>query len=310
MKPRIRTLMTVLLALFTLLALSGVAYAWGWSREFMRPTMDSVSPSATPNVAVTPTIFATERPTTVPITLTPSTTSPLVITQFTDTGDSYILAGELNPPAPSQPGEWYIERLSALRIVDGNGQEIYWYRNVPPNSVSNLPVSRSQQDAWEIQIPKVYTPKNQSQSYTLALPLNITETVRYAIRSDSQEMYEFEFDAGHDPLYGQWILKKTFQLAGYTIILDHIVQNFNPSGGTGYDFVFTHDASVNGLSVNLEGYTPIEYSFSGVSKAPGGAGLSHFQLSYSDLPKGRLKVILSDLYLNGETKAWTVDWQP
>ena len=312
MKLRIRPLMTILLALVILLAVSGVVYALGRSSGFMGPVDEIASPSATQTVTATPTTFPMETSTTVPVTVTAPdrATNPLVITQFTDEGDSYILAGELNPPAPSQSAEWYIERLSALSIVDGNGQEVYWYHEAPPSTGTYLLASPSHKDAWKIKIPKVFRPKSQSQSYTVALPLHITETIRYTVRSDSQEIYEFEFDAGDEPQYEQWILKKTFQLAGYTIILDHIVQNFNPLGGVGYDFVFSHDAAVNHVSVKIEGCTPIDHSFSGVSKAPGGTGLSLFQLRYGDLPKGKLKLIFSDLYLNGETKSWSVDLQP
>jgi hypothetical protein len=305
--------MTILLALFILLAVSGVVYALGRSSGFMKPVADIASRSAMQTVTATQEAYPTE--TAAPVTGTPTTVTdnPLVITQFTDTGDSYVLAGELDPPAPSQSAEWYIEPMSDLDIVDGNGQEVYWHpAYLLSTGKSFFPVTRFRKDVWEIVIPKVYKAKNQSQSYIVALPLHITETIRYAVRADSQETYEFEFHAGDDPSHGQewdqeWNLNKLFQLAGYPIRLKTI--RVNPYGEwPGYDFIFSHDTSVNGLSVSIEGYPPIGNEFSGVID-PSGTGQSLFHLTYSDIPKGKLKVILSDLYLNGETKSWSVDLQ-
>ena len=69
-------------------------------------------------------------------TLAANPDNPLVITQFIDTGDSYILIGEFNPPAPSQAGEWRSELLD-MDLIDKNGEQIDWQ---PPSDI-DLPAS-------------------------------------------------------------------------------------------------------------------------------------------------------------------------
>ena len=95
-------------------------------------------------------------------------------------------------------------------------------------------------------------------------------------------------------------MNQDFQLAGHTMQLRTIT-----AGATGYFFLFqTDDARVNRVFARIDGYDLVDHG--------GNAGIGGWSVYgfYSEIPKGKLKVILSDLYLNGETKDWTMNWQP
>jgi len=271
---------------------------------------------APPNVALTmmPVIELTSPPvmTDMTATIPPSESTPspvpilgtaklLTITKFIDAGDnslrygtdyrqSYILFGELNPPAPSQPGEWRIERVD-LNLVDNNGQAITWQI---PSDIDQPVADSPHQEAWAIIIP------------SFAPPLHITETVRYSFSSNSQETYTFEFDAGANPQpLQEWNLDKEVQFAGHTIRLTRIRTN---EVSPGYIFSFeTDDTSVNSLSARIDGYPSIDHLFLPISQI---GGWDFYEYYSTTLPQGKLKIILYDLYLNGETKSWTINWQP
>ena len=216
----------------------------------------------------------------------PTEQSPFAVTKIIDTNDSYILIGEFDPPAPFQTDDWRSEMLH-LTIVDAAGRTVNWQ---PPFDI-DLPVSESpHKENWAVKFAKGFTP-----------PLHITYTTRYVLPSNSVETYSFEFDAGADPQPGQeWKVDQEFQLAGHAIRLTSIT-----AGSTGYFFIFqTDDVRVNRLLAKIDGYPLVEDG--------GGVGIGGWSVygSYSEIPTGKLKVILSDLYLNGETKDWTLDWQP
>jgi hypothetical protein len=209
---------------------------------------------------------------------------PFAVTKMIDTGDSYILIGEFDPPAPPQSGDWQSEMLN-LTIVDASGRTVNWQ---PPFDI-DLPVSNSpHKENWAVKFVKGFTP-----------PFHITYTARYVYPSNSAETYSLEFDAGTNPLPGQeWKVDQEFQLAGHAIRLTSVT-----AGSSGYFFLFqTDDPDVNRLSAKIDGYTLIDDG--------GGVGVGGWSVYgfYSEIPRGKLKVILSDLYLNGETKQWTVDW--
>ena len=262
----------------------------------MMPVIEVTSPSVTAMPAVESTLLPVPDA---------GTANPLTLTRIIDAGDnrllygeiyrhSYILFGELNPPAPPQPGEWRIDWVS-LDLVDNNGQKIDW---TFPRDIDQ-PVSDSPYKlVWAIVVPE------------FAPPLRISQTVRYAISSNSQDTYAFEFDARTNPqLLQEWNLNTEFQFASHTIRLTRI--SANPVR-TGYIFSFeTDDSSVNSLSARIDGYPSIEHlSFPILLPGSNVSRWEFYEYYSAVLPKGKLKVILSDLYLNGETKSWTLDWQP
>lgn len=262
----------------------------------MMPVIEVTSPSVTAMPAIESTLSPVPGA---------GAANPLTLTKIIDPGDNYllygdtyrhshILFGELNPPPPPQPGEWRIDWVS-LDLVDNNGQTITWQF---PSDIDQ-PVSDSPHKlVWAIVVPE------------FAPPLRITQTVRYAISSNSQETYTFEFDAGTNPQpLQEWNLNTEFQFASHTIRLTRI--SANPVR-TGYIFSFeTDDNNVNSLSARIDGYPSIEHlSFPILLPGSNVSRWDFYEYYSAILPRGKLKVILSDLYLNGETKEWTLDWQP
>jgi len=245
----------------------------------MLPVIETTPSSEPQAVTAIPSVESTSLPDT-------GSANSLTVTRFIDADDSYILIGEFNPPAPSQPGASRVETLN-MDLIDGAGQKIDW--QIPTDIT--LPVSDSPyRQVWAVKFTK-----------GAVMPVHITCTARYVFPLNSQETYAFEFDAGTNPHLGQkWNLNKEFQFAGHTIHLTEISADL-----TGYFFSFeSADARVNSLSAKIDGYTPIDHGGS-----VGTAGWDVYDF-YSKMPAGKLKVILSDLYFNGETKDYSLDWQP
>lgn len=228
------------------------------------------------------------------ITPSPAVQNPLSITKVIDAGDSYILTGEFNPPVPSQAvDDW--SSAGIIKLSDANGQEIAY--DLPQDL--DLPSPQSPKaDVWSMKFSKGFAP-----------PLHITYSNLYTLHVPSQETVELDFDAGPNPQDGQtWQLNKEIQLAGHTFTLVSIrvsQKNF-------YSFDFTSsDNKISSVDIEIPG----GHSLNGggqdtcgcIQPPPISWGES---LGYTELPKGKLKVILSNLWIYGETKDWTLDWQP
>jgi hypothetical protein len=69
------------------------------------------------------------------------------------------------------------------------------------------------------------------------------------------------------------------------------------------------DGSVAGVDVAIDGYFP---QAGGGGGGGGGGPVSSFEIGlfYAELPKGQLKIVLSNLIVLGETKTWSLDWTP
>jgi len=220
--------------------------------------------------------------------------NPLVLLKVVDTGDNYVLLGEFrraDAGDPSVPNGFWWSLTEPVRITDATGQQVF---NTIPNDPSlQLPASQSEAEAWAYQIGKTFTP-----------PLTITYTGRYTIPANPNAKAEFEFDTGTNPQVGQeWVMNRDFELAGHKIRLESIkvvTQN-------GYEFFFeTSDPAVSGVRVEISGYT--------AEGSGGDAGLTPGKwwqdLEFAEQPRGKLKVVVSNLTLYGEFKTWQVQWSP
>jgi hypothetical protein len=218
----------------------------------------------------------------------------LSITKVIDAGDSYILIGEFNPPAPSQTvDDW--SSAGIIKLSDSSGQEIAY--DLPQDL--GLPSPESPKiDVWAIQFSKGFAP-----------PLRITYSNLYTLHVPSQEMVEFDFDTGPNPQEGQiWQLNKEIQLAGHTFTLVSIrvpQKNF-------YSFNFTSsDNKISSVGIEIPGYSTLngggQDTCGCLQPPPISWGES---AGFVEMPKGKLKVILSNLWIYGETKDWTLEWQP
>lgn len=257
--------------------------------------------AAPPNLVLTMMPVTEIAPTFAPIMPTVESTlvsdvggaSPVGITQIIDTGDHYILVGE-DHPADMQLIDWI--------LTDGNGQPLDY--QVPSADVDfGGETMLTNPHLWAVEIAKGFTP-----------PVHITHRYRATLSANSQDKYEFEFNMGTNPQQGQvWDVNQEFQLAGHTVRLTTITADLFVAGGGGLRFDFrTDDPAVNHFMVDIDGYTHKDRQFFPNNYAEGDplAGQLNVYLVYPELPKGKLKVIFSNLYLNGEMKIWTVDWQP
>jgi len=227
------------------------------------------------------------------------TDSPLTITKIIDAGDSYILIGEFHQPATPENGAWS-PQPGGLILTDGNGQEIFWDYpqdiDLPADNWPNI-------QPWAVKVTKGFTP-----------PLHITYPIQYISIDPSHAKYEFEFDAGPNPEVGQsWELNREIQLAGYTFTLASIsvTPPMHGAKADGYHFSFiSPDGKLSGVSVDIEGYTPLGGGGGGGGGGPEVSKTWGVGLTYAELPKGKLKIVISNLSLYGETEEWTLDWQP
>jgi len=248
---------------------------------------------APPDMTVIPVIEITPSPAPAPGTATP-VQNPLSITKVIDDSDSYTLVGEFNPPVPSQAGDdWYSS--GSIKLGDSNGKEVIY--EFPQDLDLPSPKS-SKTDVWAIKFNKGF-----------ASPLHITYSNLYTLRASSNESVEFEFDAGPNPQEGQsWQLNKEIRLAGHTFTLASISVPQKNS----YRFDFTSsDNKISNVGIDiLGGYTSNgggQDTCGCLQPPPISWGES---LGYTELPKGKLKIVLSDLWLYGEAKDWTLEWQP
>jgi hypothetical protein len=253
---------------------------------------------APPDMTVMPVVEITPSP--APTSGTEAAVqNPLTITKVIDVGDSYILIGEFQPSAPSRAGNWsygenWLSLGSIVKLSDANNQEVLYDL---PQDVDLPSPSSPTAEVWAIKFSKGFAP-----------PLHIAYSNQYSLAAPSQETVEVEFDAGPNPKEGQtWQLNKEIQLSGHTFTLVSVTAS---QQGYSFDFV-SSDKTIRSVGVDIVGYP---------SKGGGGGGGGSDQSNtwslgvnydnYAELPKGNLKVILSNLWLDGEAKDWTLDWQP
>lgn len=220
--------------------------------------------------------------------------SHLTVIQAIDIGNSYIFVGAFTPPV-SPSNEMGIYAIADILLRDRNGQAIEWQ---PAFDLDLTPfiLAAPGKDVWAVKFAKDFVP-----------PIHITYRTQYEYSPVPQDVFTFEFDAGVNPQAEQeWSLNQEFQLAGHVVNLTKIT-----AGSNSLTFFFsTEDESVESVGMNslhgveIEGYTPIDFA--------GNFGVGSWSLTktYSEMPKGKLKISISDLYLFGEVKDWTMDWQP
>lgn len=246
---------------------------------------------APPDMTVFPVIEIT--PSSLPVSETNDTAAnPLTITKVIDASDKYILIGHLQPPpAPSQQSDSGVETLV---VTDANGQDVLYDF---PQDIDLPPQTSPTDEVWALEINKDFV-----------APLYIAFAKEYILDDPSQETVDFEFDAGKNPQEGQvWQLDKEFQLAGRQFTLDSIMALPNS-----YEFNFaSSDHNIYSVGVDIPDYPPDIQGGGMDANAMGVTGLWSVNAGpYSKLPHGKLKVTLSHLSLIGETRNWTIDWQP
>jgi hypothetical protein len=200
-------------------------------------------------------------------------------------GDQYILMGKWDAQVP----KGFIE-LAFPELTDANGQQIV---TTMPN-IPGLPAYD-----WSVQF----------KGAGIAYPVTLSFTGRI-FSAVPNATAEFVFDAGEIPQPGQqWVFNKVFDMAGHIVQLVSITatssHGYMPGGNlNGYSFEFQTDPDVKGLSVTLQGHEAV---------GGGGGGMEgHLEQSvdFTQLPTGKIRVILSDLTIYGNTQTWKIQWRP
>jgi hypothetical protein len=236
------------------------------------------------------TLLSTAAPTEVTSTLSIPQNTSVAIDRVIETGDGYILVGKFQPKV--QAGQWS-QVTRPPQIIDATGKEVPY--TVPQDIEAGIVDSTSGGFGLVFQF----------KAASLSYPLTITLSGVNISQADPNARAEFEFDAGSNPQPGQeWTLNREIQLAGHTIKLVSITAD----NRVGYSFKFESDPKVNDATVDISGYTP------NGGGGGGGAGMTNgtftVSLSYAELPKGMLKIAISNLTVVSDTITWQGQWSP
>ena len=208
---------------------------------------------------------------------------PFVVTNTMIIGEEVVLLGATN-----QLDDGARVELRGWRLLDANGEEVFTSHPM----IEDLPNTDwgLQFNASEVAFP-----------VTLALDWLRVETI-------ADSYVEFEFDVGENPTVPQeWTPNLPLEIGGHTLTLTRLLAVSQSDYG-GYSFKFTASpADVTGVSLEIDGYAAL-----GAGGGGGGGGTGQISASfiYPELPKGKLRIILSDLRVAGPLETWVLAWQP
>jgi hypothetical protein len=219
----------------------------------------------------------------------------VTVQKVIETNDGYILVGKFDPQV--KQGD-YIQTTGMAQIQDASGKTVAYTQpqDIQPDSGM---VSSSGAFGWAMQF----------KATGLAYPLTITFPGTVISQAAPGATAEFTFDAGPNPQQGQqWTPNTEIQIAGHTLKLLTITVDSR----FGYGFRFETDSKVSSASVQIEGYTP-NGGGGGGGGGGGDANSTHtfdVSVAYVTLPKGNLKVIISNLAVIGDALTWQGQWSP
>jgi hypothetical protein len=218
----------------------------------------------------------------------------VTVEKVIESNDGYILVGQFNPQVNA--GDW-VQITGMIQLQDTNGKKVAY---TEPQDISTNPNVNANAGGfgWVLQF----------KAAGLAFPLTITFPGSVLTQIDPTATAEFTFDAGPDPQPGQaWTPNQEIQLAGHILKLVSV----SVDSRSGYGFRFQSDGKVSTASLQIEGY-----STSGGGGGGGGGGgpdaSSTFDVSlaFTELPRGKLKVIVSNLTVAGDPLTWQGQWSP
>ncbi len=209
----------------------------------------------------------------------------VIVEKVIETADGYILVGRIHP----QQGET-TEPAGGIEIRDASGKIV---SHTYPQDISlDLAGTGPDDTPWAAQF----------KAAGLVYPLTIRFPRIRVYQPDPTATAEFEFDAGANPRIGQeFTSNQEIQLLEHTLKL----VSLSVDSRNGYDFMFQVDPEVNGVRVEIEGFTP--GGWGGGGKWDGKINRS---LSYAKIPTGKLKVIVSGLTLMDKAVIWQAQWSP
>lgn len=228
---------------------------------------------APPDIPILPALEITPLP-------TPSGTTeqniPVELNNSLLINDQYILTGIINQPELGARIE-----LLDFRVTDASGEQVY--TQMP--GFLDLPSFD-----WGMQFP----------AGEVDFPLTLEFDWIQISQMDSSSAV-FEFDVGENPLPGQeWIVDQPIQIGERTITLNSI----RTDSRSGYNFIFSADPDLIGLSLQIPGADALG--------GGGGYGQGWFSVSqsFTDLPRGTLRIVLSNLLVASPPETQSISWSP
>jgi len=227
--------------------------------------------STSPEMTIVPVIQITPNP----VVESMNETAPFVLDNSLLVGDQYILTGTTKQPE----ADGYIELIN-IQVTDAEGTQV----NTQMPALTDLPSFD-----WGLQF----------QAEAVEFPITLAfewKKIEPIVGSTAV----FKFDVGENPQPGQeWAVNQPIQIGGRTITLETI----RADSRGGYNFSFSGDPDVSGLSLQIPGAAVL-------GGGGGGDGQGKFSVSqsYTELPKSKLKVILSNLLVSTPPETWSMQW--
>ena len=267
---------------------------WELSMRFVPAPPDM---TVLPVIELTPSLLQTSpAPATTHVGGTATPAQSLVpwitIDQLVETSDGYILIGAFRPQITN--GGWAQVDASAQpygvpQILDATGRKVD-YTVLPGINLSSpfIPPGGLSNGGFQFAF--------QIKALGLAFPLTLRYTGEIYSPVEPPVTAEVAFDAGPNPQPGQvWTLNQDVHMGAYTVRLISIT-----AVDSGYSFQIDPGAGVTTPDVQIEGYQPVA----------GGGGSGGESLVYSQIPKGKLELLFSNLFVVTDTRTWETTWQP
>jgi hypothetical protein len=248
-----------------------------------------------PVIEVTPSDQTTIEPvneTPVQVSGSPTTaasspsTAVVSVEKVIETEDGYILIGSVRAQIPE--GSW-LQVTGPAIIQDAVGKRVSYTfpNNVYPDNDASLGQGGF---TWAVQI----------KGAGVTFPLTIEYKGVTISQVDPQASAQIAFDAGPNPQPDQvWTLNQDVQLAGSTVRLISIT-----AYADGYSFHIDPGPNLSSVSVQIDGY---QASGSGGGGTMGGE--FNTSLMFSELPKGRLTILLTNPLTASASETWQGQWQ-
>ncbi len=249
------------------------------------------TPAPTPTL---PSANVTEQPEATP-TLE---ANPITITKVIDTGDGYILMGEIAPP----PGS-VSDGNSELMLFDATGKQIIW--DMPMDINLGTPTAQTP-------FAGVFAMHFNKAEIT-ALPL----TIKLAAKKWAETPLRLEFDAGENPQPGdEWQVNQPFEVSGHTITLNaiRVIPAQMPANAGGFQFALSFSDADISATPSIEGFTSMNEGFGGggggaLPALPSPQWNMNYNVEFTSMPKGRVIIKLLVRVVDSE-QSWTLQWQP
>ncbi|MBL8076701.1 MAG: hypothetical protein JNM55_01965 [Anaerolineales bacterium] len=216
--------------------------------------------------------------------------NPISIQKVIDTGDTYILFLEVNPPA-----NLGFDYSPNVLLFDANGENIFL------DGPNNGEFEPKPENIWIRQVKK---------ADISAAPL----TFKLVEQHWASLPVSVEFDMGENPKIGdEWQINQIINVNGIPKKLKTIrlVKPYWSSASVRYDFVFSYDTSIGIKDIQIQGIPPVNSGESGggCSACPTDEPVEISGVEYNSFFIGKVQITFTFVFMDDE-KSWALDWQP